>query len=184
MWKSTTAAIPERTDDRYDIIIIDPPPPVPAVGSSLLYSREFYGLIQQHLEPGGIVAQWLPDADNAVQSSVSQALRDSFDYVGVFDSVEHWAGIRKLPGRSLCGPPRNSWAECRRAPSPIDGVGSEATPLLQLDSMLSQRRNLDQLISRSPLTPALSDDRPINEYDLLFAAAATGALPASCGQMT
>ncbi|MGD0783504.1 MAG: hypothetical protein ABSA30_11660, partial [Candidatus Aminicenantales bacterium] len=31
-----------RTADRYDLIAIDPPPPVEASGSSLLYSREFY----------------------------------------------------------------------------------------------------------------------------------------------
>src|SRR5205814_8839616 len=42
----------ERTSQTFDSIIVDPPPPVPAAGSSLLYSKEFYALVKQHLRPG------------------------------------------------------------------------------------------------------------------------------------
>src|SRR5204862_2511986 len=31
-----------RTRDKFDVNIIDPPPPIEAAGSSLLYSKEFY----------------------------------------------------------------------------------------------------------------------------------------------
>ena len=49
-----------RTSRSYDLITIDPPPPVEAAGSSLLYSREFYDVIKTHLKPNGILAQWFP----------------------------------------------------------------------------------------------------------------------------
>jgi spermidine synthase len=39
----------ERTPQTYDVIAIDPPPPVSAAGSSLLYSEEFYAIVRQHL---------------------------------------------------------------------------------------------------------------------------------------
>ena len=45
--------------------------------------------------------------------------------------------------------------------------GPSATPDQQLDSMLSQELTVGQLISLSPFTPALSDDRPVNEYMFL-----------------
>ena len=32
----------ERTREQYDVITLDPPPPVEAAGSSLLYTKEFY----------------------------------------------------------------------------------------------------------------------------------------------
>ncbi len=48
-----------RTDERYSIVTLEPMPPDWA-GSNALYSREFYELIDARLEPGGIVAQWLP----------------------------------------------------------------------------------------------------------------------------
>jgi len=44
-----------RTREKFDVIIIDPPPPVEAAGTSLLYSTEFYALAKQHLQPGGIL---------------------------------------------------------------------------------------------------------------------------------
>jgi spermidine synthase len=48
-----------RTDHRYDVITLEPMPPNFA-GVNSLYSQEFYELAAQHLEPGGIIAQWLP----------------------------------------------------------------------------------------------------------------------------
>ena len=50
----------ERTSEQYDVITIDPPPPVEAAGTSLLYSKEFYSIIRRRLAPGGILQQWLP----------------------------------------------------------------------------------------------------------------------------
>ena len=105
----------ERSPEQYDLITIDPPPPISAAGSSLLYSLDFYKLIKLHLQPGGILAQWLPKGDAAVQSSVSQALRDSFPYVRVFGSVERWgwhylASNRPIP--QAYGE-QNYWRGCR-----------------------------------------------------------------------
>ena len=50
---------------RYDVITVDPPPPVETAGSSLLYSLEWYGLIKARLRPGGILQEWLPYGDLA-----------------------------------------------------------------------------------------------------------------------
>jgi spermidine synthase len=159
----------ERSPDRYDVIIIDPPPPVPAAGSSLLYSQEFYDLIKKHLEPGGILAQWLPRGDTAVQASVARALQDSFACVRVFISVEHWGwhflgSTRPIPVRTA---PELLARMPTRAVADMMEWGPSATPDQELDSMLSQEVNISQLISPSPFTPALSDDRPINEYNRL-----------------
>ena len=37
-----------RTNRLFDVITIDPPSPVEAAGSSLLYSREFYDVVKTH----------------------------------------------------------------------------------------------------------------------------------------
>ena len=53
--------------DGYHIITLDPPPPVQAAGSSLLYSKEFYAIVRQHLQPrGGILQQSIPEGDAVV----------------------------------------------------------------------------------------------------------------------
>src|SRR5579864_767199 len=78
----------ERTSGLYDVIVIDPPPPIEAAGTSLLYSKEFYALVKRHLRPGGIFQQWLPEGgEPIVQSAIAKALSDSFPNVRVFTSV-------------------------------------------------------------------------------------------------
>jgi spermidine synthase len=65
----------ERTSAQYDVITIDPPPPVEAAGSSLLYSKEFYATINRRLRPDGILQQWLPYGDAVVEPRRSVAER-------------------------------------------------------------------------------------------------------------
>jgi len=48
-----------RTDRRYDVITLEPMPPNFA-GVNALYSEEFYRLASARLNPGGVIAQWVP----------------------------------------------------------------------------------------------------------------------------
>lgn len=68
-----------RTSTRYDVVTLEPMPPFFS-GSNSLYSREFYQLVHDRLEPGGILAQWFPlhlmSPDQA--KSVAATFRDVF----------------------------------------------------------------------------------------------------------
>ena len=79
-----------RTRDKYDAIIIDPPPPIEAAGSSLLYSREFYKVITEHLKKNGIFHQWFPKGEAKSFRAIVRSLVDIFPYVRVYKSVEGW----------------------------------------------------------------------------------------------
>ncbi len=60
------------TDEKFDVITSDPIHPWVS-GSAALYSAEYYELVKQRLNPGGIVAQWLPlyeTSEEAVKSSL------------------------------------------------------------------------------------------------------------------
>jgi spermidine synthase len=48
-----------RNSQHYDLITLEPPPPS-AAGVVNLYSSDFYRLAASRLQPGGLVAQWLP----------------------------------------------------------------------------------------------------------------------------
>lgn len=48
-----------KSEDKYDVITMEPMPPALA-GVSDMYTREFYDLCKQHLNPGGMVSQWVP----------------------------------------------------------------------------------------------------------------------------
>jgi spermidine synthase len=51
------------TRERFDVITTDPIHPW-VKGTSVLYSKEYYELVKQRLNPGGVVAQWLPIYDS------------------------------------------------------------------------------------------------------------------------
>lgn len=159
----------ERNPARYDVIVIDPPPPVEAAGSSLLYSQEFYAIVRQRLQPGGILTQWLPAGDDAVQASVARALKNSFPYVRVFPSVKHWGWHFFASDRPIQN--RNAAERVARMPTPavtdMMEWGPAKTPDEQFDLMLSAEMTTEQMIALASAVPALQDDRPINEYYLL-----------------
>lgn len=61
------------TDETFDVITSDPIHPWVS-GSAALYSAEYYELVKRRLNPGGIVAQWLPlyeTSEEAVKSSLA-----------------------------------------------------------------------------------------------------------------
>ena len=68
----------QRTSDMFDIVTLDPPPPVEAAGSGLLYSTEFYDLVKCRLKPDGILQQWWPGGELKILQSVAQSLHESF----------------------------------------------------------------------------------------------------------
>jgi len=158
----------ERTSQQYDLITIDPPPPVEAAGSSLLYSENFYSVVRQRLRPGGILQQWLPVGDAEDVAAVALALRRSFRYVRVFavekDGLHFIASEQPFPNRTA-----NDLAQRLPPAAAADFVewGPEPSAEGRFTDLLNHELPIDQLISAAPATPALSDDRPINEYYIL-----------------
>ncbi len=145
----------EWTSEKYDLITIDPPPPVEAAGSSLLYSKEFYELAKRRLQPDGIMAQWLPGGDPETRASVAKALKESFPYVIAFGSLHGW-GVHYLASRS---PLKNYTAAelVSRMPaaaaSDLVEWGPYETAEKQLGAVLEREVNIDDIIAKSPTTP-------------------------------
>jgi hypothetical protein len=148
---------------------VDPPPPVQTAGSSLLYSQDFYAVAKQRLEPGGILQQWLPEADDPTQAAVARAIKNSFPYVRVFRGIEGWgwhflASERPIPIRTAAE------LVARMPPGAVSDMmewGPAPSPEEQVNLLLSHQSSTDAVIALSPATATLTDDRPINEYFLL-----------------
>ena len=164
----------ERTNEQYDLITIDPPPPVQAAGSSMLYSEEFYRVAKKRLRPGGILQQWMPveDADRAAVSAAAQSLRHSFPFIRAFwdefgvhflcsdhslPSLSPAELVQRMPASAVAD--FAEWSE-----TPNDPVSADRT---QFDTLLHHELSVDRLIALDPRAPALTDDRPVNEYYVL-----------------
>ena len=75
------------TDQRYDLITGEPPPPKVA-GVVSLYSREYFQLIRDRLAEGGIATYWLPV--HGLGSDESRSILRGF--CDVFDDCSLWVG--------------------------------------------------------------------------------------------
>ena len=67
------------TSEKFDIITSDPIHPW-VKGSATLYSKEYFELVKRHLNPGGIVTQWVPlyESDTATVKSEIATFFDVF----------------------------------------------------------------------------------------------------------
>jgi spermidine synthase len=165
----------DGSSETYDAIIVDPPPPVQAPGSSLLYSREFYSVIKAHLQQDGILQIWYPASfgDTATLASIAKSLIQSFPYVRAFEAKDdrfEGYGFLFLASKEPI-PVTSSGVLATRLPAAAaaDLVewGPKPTPQQQFDWLLSRERDVNRIAGEDTKIPALTDDRPINEYFLL-----------------
>lgn len=79
----------ELTDRSYDIVVVDPPPPVQSSGASVISSLEFYEAARKRLTPAGVMMQWVP---------LGQTIDDFRDHVRTFASVFEHVIVADGPG--------------------------------------------------------------------------------------
>jgi len=79
-----------RSDERYDLITLEPPPPS-AAGVVNLYSRDFYELARRRLQPGGLLAQWwpLPTQNDEDSRVIVRSFLDAFPYATLWTTELH-----------------------------------------------------------------------------------------------
>ncbi len=158
----------ERTNETFDIVTLDPPPPVEAAGSGLLYSTEFYDLVKRRMNPDGILQQWWPGGEMKILFAVAQSLHQSFPYLRVYKGVGG-VGFHFLASSRPMGRP--TVEQCIRRMTPgarMDllewNPGWTLPPLVK--PFLEREVPIAVLLDRAhPI--AITDDRPFNEYYLL-----------------
>jgi spermidine synthase len=167
----------ERSAQQYDVITLDPPPPVEAAASSLLYSREFYSLVKRRLRPGGILQQWLPPTEPAIVVSFARTIAEAFPHVRVFAGLEGSNALHFIASEApLATLPPDALADRLPLAAATDLVewGPETTAHAQFARLFSQEISLGRLLQLVPDVPVLEDDRPFNEYFLLRRARRSG----------
>ena len=84
------------TKEKFDLITTDPIHPW-VKGTSTLYSKEYYELVKEHLNPGGVVAQWLPIYDSDLETVKSELAT----FFAVFPNGSVWSNYVNGDGYDL-----------------------------------------------------------------------------------
>jgi len=159
-----------RTPTRYEVVTLEPMPPFFS-GSNSLYSREFYRLVHEQLEPGGILAQWFPlhlmspEQAKSVAATFQDVFPDAilwFDPDSISRNGYHDQGIligRRPPENGSSATPLGSdWPGLRRRP--LSGArplaGEVVRGQLALDPAALARFTAD--------APVVTDDNQLLEY--------------------
>lgn len=156
------------TNKKYDIVIIDPPPPFNASGTTVLHSKEFYEDLSKILNPNGIVAQWIYYW-SAQQDDIEMALKsfiEVFPYVEVFRTERGVGGLFVQGSHSPIQYSEEKLTKHKsipRADADIKEINSE-TDLSKLIEHVSDKQTLARELQN---VPVLNDAHPRTEYFFL-----------------
>ena len=110
------------SDKQYDVITVDPPPPLYSAGTVSFHTVEFFRLLRARLKPKGVVCEWIPFYDCTVDEYKSIVR----SFTSVFEGAWIWI---PNPNTAVTG-------------VYLIGTGSEAV----IDPEAVQRRLLTPLI--------------------------------------
>jgi spermidine synthase len=76
------------SSEKYDIITVDPSPPIHSAGTVNLYTREFFSLCRDHLTQKGVMCLWFPGGPKEDSLSIFKT------FYSVFPNMTVWQGTR------------------------------------------------------------------------------------------
>jgi len=173
----------ELTDRSFDIVVVDPPPPIESAGTGVLYSREFYEAAAARLRPGGVMMEWIP---------YGQSLAEFLAHVRTFRSVFPEVTLAFGPGgfgvfmfgstepveledaaiRDVLSRP-GVMEDLTSAPdSPVVSIAAWADLIPTL--VIASGADIDKVVGPGDI---ITDDRPLTEYFLLRRMANPDAVP-------
>ncbi len=170
-----------RNKEKFDLITVDPPPPIEAAGTSLLYSEDFYKIVKKRLKPNGIFFHWFPGSLNSFQP-VIRSVQNSFPNVEVF---QYYPGFGfhifcsltpiKIPSVTefssrLSDEAKKDFMEFFPKTYKTSLETNEQVLVDEhlglIKTILSKRLDLNEIIDQKN-NARITDDRPYNEYFLL-----------------
>jgi spermidine synthase len=152
----------------YDVIVIDPAPPVWAAGTVNLYTKEFFEICRDRLTPNGIMCLWVP----LVEATEVRMIMKTFQ--AVFPQTYVWRGLSvPQPGFYLMGHKKPGPIDLAR----LDRANNDQAIVKDLNEWTAEKvtpgmlRNLliftpDALARFVANDPVISDDHPYTEFPL------------------
>lgn len=151
----------------YDVITIDPAPPLYSAGSVNLYTHEFFSLCKSRLTPGGVMCMWLPPAPKRELLMIMKSFREVFEEGTLWQGLDI-AGFYLIGGRRSIKQTSGQVAALAEALSRIPDMLEWNAPVYGNTENLRQLYLLDSaaLAKLVEGVPAVTDDMPYTEFPL------------------
>ncbi|MFI5225366.1 MAG: fused MFS/spermidine synthase [Candidatus Limnocylindrales bacterium] len=163
----------ELTDKQYDIVMVDPPPPIESSGTAVLYSQEFYQAAARRLSDDGVMMEWMPGGQSVDEFRAHVRTFESVfpNVLLVFGAATH--GVYITGSRGPATLDAASIASVLTRAGVVDDLDQAA------DAPVSSLADWEALIPKqlwlsgpavagfAGTGPLITDDRPLTEYFLL-----------------
>jgi spermidine synthase len=168
------------TSRQYDIISVDPPPPIRSAGTVVLYTREFYADAHRHLRRDGLMTEWLYFGVNLAELREHlHTFRSEFPHVLVLISPMH-GGLYLLGSDSDISWDPATASRILASPDAMRDIGDapdyyriagRSWPSILASMQWLKDGEVDRFSGDAPL---ITDDHPRTEYYLLHQMFASG----------
>lgn len=166
------------TQKKYDVVTIDPPPPINSAGTTVLYSQEFYQDLKSLLKPDGLVGQWFFFDTTTQEDELKMLIKtfiDEFPYVLVFKSPNS-LGISIIGSSSaLTFSPEHIKTQLAQLKVNRDLLEWPNTPVTLADFQSLYIGDKNLIEKYVGLSEKVTDSHPRTEYFLLRRLLATSA---------
>ncbi len=163
----------ELVDERFDIIVTDPPPPIQSSGVSVISSLEYYEVGRDHLTDGGVMMQWTPYG--TTEADLKEHIRTFATVYPHVIAVRGFAGygfymLGSMQPISLDPAAIGSVLERPGVLEDVSGAfDSPVSTVTDWVDLIRERTWLvgDEVRSYAGMGPLITDDAPRPEYFLL-----------------
>lgn len=156
------------SEKKYDVISVDPAPPVWSAGTVNLYTKEFFSLCYDHLNPGGVMCLWFPGGK---EEDIEYIYKTFFS---VFPDATVWKGLLGI-GVYLIGPKQmmdmNQMHERARIafrnPDMVEDLREFDDLCVSKDQLMSLfLYDKTSILPQIEGVPVISDNYPYTEFPL------------------
>jgi len=163
----------ELSQQRYDLVVVDPPPPIESSGTSVLYSREFYQAASARLTDGGVMMEWMPYGQSVDEfRSHVRTFADVFPHVLIAFGPAH-KGVYMLGSTAPIELDEAAIRSVLERPGVLaDLDAAQDAPVAAEDDWSTLLGGVTwiqgaQVAAFAGNAPPITDDHPLTEYFLL-----------------
>jgi spermidine synthase len=167
----------DLTTSTYDLLIVDPPPPMNSSGTAVLFSQEFYKSARARLNPGGVMMEWeyRGQTVDEMRSHVKTFRTVFKNVVLVFGAAADTYGVMMLGSDDPIAITHAGMESVLSRPGVVEDLSGapDSPPGVTTAAAWEQKivsniwltgGDVDKFAASGTL---ITDDRPYTEYDLL-----------------